>query len=270
MKNTTRQLVRDLRAAALLGNPEAVDFALDGLLDFPGVSGNDRMSDGFIEKTILPVGQSLSPIKTSHLRPLLNHPLAAGRAIGAVAMAIQYITGDMASAKDLTLAGKDSRQDVRKSLGRALFVVGPKDTKKIFSLGASWLKSEAPRLRFTALIFIPAAADGHGKELIRFLKPLNRDPDLEVRAELVTALNGIANADYGKYIITMLASWAEEIDPNAWVISRVLSAAWVSEYPDQAKLILSELSTKKGTSSQIKSAVEALNRHGVEIGLSEL
>ena len=61
-KNETRQLLRDLRAAVMLGQPEAVDMALDGLLAFPGVAANDRMDEGFIEQVILPVGEVLKTL----------------------------------------------------------------------------------------------------------------------------------------------------------------------------------------------------------------
>ena len=56
MKTEIKQTLRDLRAAAILGRPEAVDIAMDGLLALPCVSANDRMSDGFIKKVVLPVG----------------------------------------------------------------------------------------------------------------------------------------------------------------------------------------------------------------------
>ena len=70
-KADTRQLLRDLRAAVMLGQPAAVDEALDGLLAFPGVAGNDRLDEAFIEKVILPVGEVLRKLPSNHLRPLL-------------------------------------------------------------------------------------------------------------------------------------------------------------------------------------------------------
>ena len=54
MKHETKQLLRDLRVAAMLGQPEAIDIALNGLLALPGVASNDRMSDGLIEQVVLP------------------------------------------------------------------------------------------------------------------------------------------------------------------------------------------------------------------------
>jgi hypothetical protein len=267
MKNNHRQLLRDLKAAILLENPEAVDMALKGILAFPGVAANDHMSDGFIEKTILPVGQVLKPLKTSDLRPLLDHPLAAARAIGAVALANQFMAGQDATAKDLRKPANDPREDVRKSLGRALYALADTDPKKLLDLGTPWLMNAAPKPRYTALIFIPALAESHGERLVGLLGPMGADPDYEVRAALVEALNALARADLAESVLELLALWAAEAHPNAWVISRILSASWVAEYSTEAESILQELSSKAGTSSQVKSAIEALARHGIDINL---
>jgi len=267
MKNDNRQLLRDLKAAILLGNPEAVDMALKGVLAFPGVAANDRMGDGFIEKIILPVGQTLRPLKTSDLRPLLQHSLAAARAIGAVALANQFMAGGDATSKDLRKPANDPREDVRKSLGRALYALADNDPKKLLDLGTPWLMNAAPKPRYTALIFIPALAESHGKRLLGLLGPLGADPDYEVRAALVEALNSLGRAGLAESVLELLALWAVEAHPNAWVISRVLSASWVAEHPAEAERILRELSSKSGTSSQVRSALEALARHGVEINL---
>ena len=265
MKNSTRHILRDLKAAAILGNPEAVDIALAGLLIFPEVAANDFMHDGFIEKTILPVGRALTRLKTSHLRPLLTHKLAAGRAVGAVALAEQYMAGKDVTPKDLRKPANDHRQDVRIALGRTLLVAGHQDPEKLLALGTPWLMNDAPKLRFTALIFIPALAEDQGARLVGLLGPLGGDPDREVRAALTDALNALARVGLAGSVLSLLATWAAEKIPNAWVISRVLSASWVVEYPKEATEILQVLSSKTGTSSQVKSTIEALARHGLEI-----
>jgi len=268
MKNDTRQLLRDLKTATMLGNPEAVNIALDGLLAFPGVAANDRMNEGFIEKTILPVGQALAPLKTSQLRPLLEHKLAAGRALGAVALADQFIAGKDATAKDLRKPANDPRQDVRFSLGRALLTLGDNAPEKLLNLGTPWLMNAAPKPRYTALIFIPALAESHGQRIVGLLGPLGSDPDREVRAALVEALNALARKSLVESVLELLSLWSAEAHPNSWVISRVLSASWVADHPAVAVSILKELSSKPGTSSQVNSAVEALARHGVEIDIT--
>jgi hypothetical protein len=268
MKNDTRQLLRDLKTATLLGNPEAVNIAMNGLLAFPGVAANDRMNDGFIEKTILPVGQALTSLKTSQLRPLLDHDLAAGRAVGAAALAHQFIAGKDATAKDLRKPANDARQDVRISLGRALLSIGEKAPEKLIDLGTPWLMNAAPKPRYTALIFIPALAESHGQRVVGLLGPLGNDPDREVRTALVEALNALARSGLAESVLGLLALWAAETRPNSWVISRALSTSWAANHPAETESILQELSSKSGTTSQVNSAIEALARHGVEIKIS--
>jgi HEAT repeat protein len=265
MKNDTRQLLRYLKTAAILGNPEAVDLALNGLLGFHGIAANDRMDDGFIEKTILPVGRELTPLKTSFLRPLISHRLVAGRAIGAVALADQFLAGKQATAKDLHKPANDPRLEVRKALGRELMINGNQDLGKLQALAISWLTNTASKSRYTALIFAPALAISHGELLIDLLTPFDRDSDWDVRAVLVDALNKLGQAGLGESVMELLYSWASDPNPNSWVISRVLSASWSAAYPAQTRVVLAELSLKNGTESQVKSAVEALSRHGVEI-----
>lgn len=268
MKTDTKQILRDLKAATLLGNSEAVDLALSGLLAFPGVAANDRLNPGFIEKVILPIGQALMPLKTSHLRPLLSHPLAAGRALGAAALANQFMAGMDATAKDLRKPANDPRADVRTALGQALLAAGHQDPVRLLDLGTNWLMSAPPKPRAVALIFIPALAESHGKRVVGLLGPVGGDPDREVRAALVDALSALARAGLAESVLGLLALWAAEAHPNAWVVSRVLSASWVAEYPKQAESILRDLASKAGTSSQVSSALEALARHGVKIHLS--
>ena len=267
-KTDTRQILRDLKTAVLLGNPEAVDIALNGLLAFPGVAANDLMQEGFIEKMILPVGHALIPLETSQLRPLQKHPLAAGRAIGAAALVYQFIAGMHATAKDLRKSANDPRSDVRSALGKALVLAGPQNPAKLLDLGTAWLMNAAPKPRSTALQFIPVLAENYGKRLVGLLGPLGSDPDREVRAALVEALNALARAGLAESVLELLALWAGESRPNAWVISRVSSAAWVVDYPEQVTTILQDLTSKPGTSSQVKSAIEALARHGLEIDLN--
>jgi hypothetical protein len=244
-----------------------VDIALNGLLVFPGVAANDHMDEGFTEKTILPIGEALTKLKTSHLRPLLGHNLAAGRAIGAVALAVQFMTGGEPTPKDLRKPASDPRREVRQAMASALLAARPGNPEKLFALGMPWLMDAAPKPRYTALIFMPALAESHGTRLVTLLGPLGSDPDREVRGALVNALNELGRSGLAEPVLELLEIWAGANRPNAWVISHVLSASWVADYPEQAKVILRVLSSKSGTTSQVKSAVEALTRHGLVIDL---
>ena len=269
MKNKPNQLLRDLNAAILLGNPEAVDLALNGLLALPGVAANDRMDEAFIRKVILPVGQALNPLSTSQLRPLLKNSLAAGRAVGAVALAHQFVRGGQhATEKDLRHPASDPRADVRGALGQALFSGANRAPEKVFSLGADWLANPAPKLRHTALLFLPALSETHGARVVELLAPLSADEDFEVRKSLVEALTNLGRGGLAESVLGLLEQWAATAHPNSWVICRTLSASWVTEYPQTVETILRAVkSHSRGESSEISSALKALERHGLTIQL---
>jgi len=267
MKNELKQLLRDLKVAALLGQPETIDIALDGLLALPGVASNDRMESAFIEKVILPVGAAIKTLTAPQLRPLLDHNLAAGRAVGAVALAHLFVEDKNATPKDLRKPGSDPRPDVRVALGKALFLVGAANPKKTLTLGTSWLMGAMPKLRHTALIFIPALATEYGTQIVRLLGPIGSDDDLDVRAALVEALTTLAREGLAESVLGLLALWGSESHPNAWVVCRTLSGSWAAEYPSAVEAILREVKSKVGDSSQISNALKALQRHGLEINL---
>ena len=93
MKADTRQLLRDIKAATRLGSPGAVDLAMNGLLTLPGVAANAPLAENMFDKVLVPVGQILAELPPDWLRPLSEHQLAAGRAVGAVALARQFLNG---------------------------------------------------------------------------------------------------------------------------------------------------------------------------------
>ena len=266
-KARIRQLLRDLRAAVLLGQSEAVEMALDGLLTFPGVAGNDRLGEELIEKVILPVGQILKKIESNQLRSLLVNPLAAGRAIGAVAMVHRFVEGKHSTQKDLRKPASDARPEVRTALGRALFEVAEVDPEKLLNLGTTWLMGNSPKLRHSALLFLPALAGSYGQRIVGLLGPMVADEDYDVRKALVAALNTLARAGLAESVLGLLALWGTEAAPNAWVICRVLSASWAADHPMQSESTLRDVYSKTGKTSEVTNAQRALERHGLKINL---
>jgi HEAT repeat protein len=267
MKTDDKQLFRDLRAAVMLGKPEAVDIALDGLLRLPGVSSNDRMSNGFIQQIILPVGEALAGLRSPQLRPMLTHQLAVGRAVGAVALAHRYVNENDATPKDLRHPGSDTRQDVRLALGKALVEVSMADPEKTIDLGKTWITDPAPKLRATALIFIPTLIPKHKDQIMNLLGTLGTDENPEVRAALVDALITLARNGYPEQVLGLLFSWASEHHPNSWVICRTLSASWASDHPCEVESILRTIQSRKADAGHIDNALKSLKRHGIDISL---
>ena len=267
MKTDLKQLLRDLRGAVMLNHPQAVDMALNGLLKLPGVASNDRMSDHTIDHIVLPVGEILATLKAPVLRPLTTHHLAVGRAVGGVALAHRLVKQTDTTAKDLVRPASDPRQDVRQALGKAVLGLSTTYPTKIFDLAKAWLSQPGSRLRYTALVFLPGLASSCPMQLLDLVSNLDGDSDRDVRAALVEALNTLARHALAVPVLDLLAIWSEKSEPNTWVISRILSASWVSEHPFEVKSILRTLQTKTGESGDIQHARKALKRHGLEIDL---
>jgi hypothetical protein len=270
MKVELKQLFRDLNVAVMLQRPEAVDVALDGLLMLPGVSANDRMSEGFITQVILPVGEMLSGLPPSWLSPLRNHPLAAGRAIGAAATAHYFIANSGVSPEDLRHLAADPRPDVRLSLGRTLAVLSEASPDKVFDLGKKWLSNPSPKLRQTALIFLPSLAAAYALPLFQQLHTLEAEQDRAVRDALVEALTALGKKGFFTEVLHLLMDWSETGHPDEWVICRTLSASWAAAYPGEVKSILQQLLTHFGESKTITNALKALKRNGLDIDLDQL
>ena len=271
MKTEIQQLLRDLKAAAILGRPEAIDIALNGLLSLPGVASNDRVQAGFIDQVILPVSKILSSLKSAQLRPLLDHQLAVGRAIGAAALAYRFVDGKDVGQKDLRKPAVDPRAEVRIALGRTLFLTAGIAPEKLLTLGTTWIIQPAPKLRHTALIFLPALGETqYGARIVGLLGSLGSDDNRDVRSALVDALDHLAQSGLTESVLGLLTLWGSEAKPNSWVICRVLLASWAADYPAQVESILRDLVSKIGETSEISNVLKALRRHGVEIkNLSE-
>jgi hypothetical protein len=201
------------------------------------------MDDAFLNKIILPVGESLTPLPTPQLRPLAEHPLAAGRAVGAAALAQQFLTFRRGSpaktaaptGKDLRKFARDPRPDVRAALTLALSLRAKDAPDTLFNLGKPWLQDPSPRVRCTVLGFLPALAESYGEEIVTLLAPLGAEADREVRAALADALNALGRAGLAGPVLGLVSRWEAEPASNSWVIRRVRGASWAqrAEKSDQ-------------------------------------
>lgn len=267
MRSELKQLYRDLNAAVMLQKPEAVDVALDNLLRLPGVSANDPMSESFINQAVLPVGEILSGLPSPILRPLIGHPLAVGKAIGAVAFAHRFVKYDDSKLDDLRRAGSDPRADVRLCLGRSLSIVWKNKPGKVFDLGKKWISNTSPRLRQTALIFLPSLAEVYAEELFHLFRVLEREENQAVKGALTDALIALGNQGFSQAVISLLLDWSAQPRSVDWVVCRVLAASWVVEYPTEATTILHRVYARQGESKMVVSALKALKRNGLDLDL---
>jgi hypothetical protein len=261
MKSSYREFLTDLKAAVLIGHPEGVAIALEGLRGQPLVAANQRLSEAFIREVLLPAGKIMASLPVSNLRPMLGDPSAVVRTIGAVALGWRSFKEGDVTRNDLHRAGNDPRPEVRTGLGGVLVEVAQQDPSRLLSLGETWLKDASPRLRETALTFLPALAPSHGERLIGLCATLEEEEDHKVRAALVPALVDLARAGQAEPILDLLDSWASGPSTNTWVIAKVLSASWAAAYPARALTILENIQSRTGKTKEVLNALHALERH---------
>ena len=189
------------------------------------------------------------------------------RAICASALARRYLLGKDVSPQEIRTPGQDARSDVRAALGVTLRDVGEAAPERLLPLMDHWLKAKSPRLRHTALLFIPILAESHADAIIRHIHPLAVDDDRDVRAALVDALQTLAEHGMAPAVLELFSHWSASPTPNVWVITRTLSHAWAVEYPQEIESILRALQSSLESEKAIHQTLEALARRGVHINL---
>ena len=267
MNAEVKQLLRDLNAAVIITSSDAVNLALDGLLQLPGVLSNDRMDSSFLTQVILPVGKTLSALSPTQIRPLLTHELAAGRAVGTAAIAYRFMKNKDADDADMDLPANDRRLEIRTVLGNTLNQLISESPDRAFKLGKRWIQKPSPRFRSTALSIYPKLFLFFDDNILNLLLPMNKEEDRDVRWALASSLSEIARSGSQAPMLNLLSIWSKEADPNIWVICRVLSGSWAVNYSTEVESILLEIKTKTRETNLINSTKKALKRHGLEINL---
>jgi HEAT repeat protein len=261
MRSEIRELEADFKAAARIGLFDSLQVALDGLRELPEVAGNASLSDSFLDQVIQPLGEALihPRLAGSLLLRLLDDPLAAVRAVAAVALASRYCFYEDVTNADLRPIGLDRRSDVRLALAKGLAAGGARCTQLLLDLSASWLIDPSPRLRETALFALAGLPAEYGEMALGQIRKLGKVDDTGVRAALVECLNALAHKTLDSPILDLLFTWAEEQDPDVWVIAKTLSASWARNSPQEANVLLDKLEEKTGPSRLIKQARETLH-----------
>lgn len=266
MNKKIQELITDLKAAARIGHVETLQTALVGVRVLPEVSGNAPLKPHFLTQAILPMAQALAHprLPTVHLRPLAKDPLAGLRALAASTFGLHYINQSGITIEDLRHLGNDTRGEVREALVLGLTVESNEQPKMCLEVVDEWIRSDSPRLQQVAIKLLPSLLKSYRSRVLNMLPPLINSADPDVRAALVDSLNSLALADHADQILELLSTWANDTQPNIWVIARTLSGSWASERAESALNILHKLASQNGSNKQISNALKALVRHGAE------
>ncbi|GAB4581802.1 MAG: hypothetical protein Fur0022_45520 [Anaerolineales bacterium] len=250
MNPLLRELLTDLKAAALIGHPDSLQSALDGIRALD--------DDQLPPSALLPLGRALTPLPAKTLKPLFVDDDPAIRAVVSVALGERYMQGKDVTAQDLGIPAEDPNPEVRTALARALIEFTPPRPEKFTPLVESWLQPPqngvAPLPSLPALFLLPQLSPAP----FHLFSDYDSVEDHALRDVLLTCLNTLAEKGHTAAVLDLLSKWAARPKPNVWVITRALSASWAQHYPEQATRILNTLAAQAG---MIRPIVRALERY---------
>ncbi len=259
MNRRARQaLLRDVRLAARFGDPEALDAALEGLLEDPAVAANRDLPPDLISRLLVPAGQALAAptVPDTYLDSLAASPYAAYRALAAAAWGERFARG-AAPPRALERLARDPRAEVRTALQQAL-ARAPQARRA--ALVRAWLTPRTPPRspRAVALAWDLAPAVLSPAELWdRAAVWAARDEAADLRPALVRALHAAASRDPDLALQRLRAArWP------APLVAQVLAGPWAAARPDAALDLLRGLYARHGRRRWLTQALKALERHG--------
>jgi len=259
MDEDIRVLITNIKAAVRLGHIEAVQVALDGLLELPDIAANSPLTTAFIQQAVLPIAQvlALSPISVDQLIPLGSSNYAACRAIFGALCATRFFKNTPIQEELMTKIANDARQDVRAAFIMAFSKAGMQESDLLTGLAAKWARSAAPRLKAVGLSLLAHAP----AEALAVVLSFDPQEDTELLAAMADLLTSVAQGGYTGQVYSLLSGWAAEAEKYSWVICKTLSEPWAAVSPQTAIKILNDLVSNGGSHKQVKHALQALARY---------
>jgi len=265
MKNYTRTLIRDIKAAAMIGHIESLWAAIDHLAETPEVKGNHPLNDAFLNQVVVPVAQALSGPRVSKtaLQPLLTHPKTAIRAVAFSALALRFLKNTNGTTlNELKVLAKEPRQEVREAVVTACQLAGPNAQEKSIELIASWLDDSSPRLQGIAIRLLPNLPAGMAFQKLAQLTEAELPANPEIRSALITTINQLGKSGSSAQAVKLLLQWADRPETFYWVITRCLANSWAAEHTEESLQILTRLAKETGPKKKIRNALQTLAHNG--------
>ena len=255
-----RTLRVDLKGAARLGLPEALDWALEGLQTWPEVAANQPLTPKTIDQ-LLSLGKILAGprVPAAYLHGLSKHGLAAYRTLAAGAWATRLGRGDAAAQAPLTRLAGDPRPDVRAAVEKALAEADALPPDRLASLIQRWLRSGpgvSPRAQEVALRLLPALGQKRPALALALLREAAFPTALE--PAVGEALSALAAAGQSEAVLTLLEAWARSAEPHLTAIVRALRGSWARRHRPRALAILDVLEARHPASRALRRARQFL------------
>ena len=256
------EMLFDLKAAARLGVPEALDMALAALDDWPAFVANARLKEEDVAAILVPLGEVLAQpaVPETYLRMLAAHPLAGARALAASALALRALRGGKVPRKLLPQLAADKRLEVRHAVITVLQRHGVTHSAALLALLREWLTARrSPRLAATALAVLQALTPTCPQEalaLLAALPPAQRNAP-EVQPALGDALRQMAAAGHAEDVLALLEQWQADGLP-AEAVLRALRGEWVYAQRERVAALLDALEAQTGPSRALRRSRQHL------------
>ena len=264
-------LLIDLKGAARIGSPEALDLALEGLAAWKAFTANARLASEDVARVLVPLGEGLAAptVPDDYLLALAEHSLAGGRALAAVALALRFLRGEARWQARLTRLAGDRRAEVRFALATVLGRHGSTHFAAAMALLRAWLAPpRGARVWSTALQAAAALASAHPRRVLALLEPLTIEQIThpEVQRPLSEALRQVgafSDAEGKQALLRLLQGWLDRGGAaSGRLVLQVLHAGWAREVSEGALELVAAVEAAAGASRLLRRTQAFLERGG--------
>ncbi len=253
----------DLKSAARLGDPEALDWALEGFRRWPAFAANAPLDEADVQTILVPLGEILAmpTVSQAYLHEMAASSWAGIRALAAVALAARALEGRTAPEKWLRRLAADPRDEVRMALEAFLKKKAADAPEVLLAMLTSWKQVKqplSPRAAVLMLHVLPSLPEDYAPRGLRLAAAFRDDSRPEVQRALGDALRRFATQGLDEKVLALLASWIEAPPTPAEAYARALRGSWPRCHRDRALALLASIENRFGTSRPLRRARQAL------------
>lgn len=257
------ELQIDLKSAARLGDPEALDWALEGLRAWPAFAANAPLDEADVRAVLVPLGEilALPTVPVDYLHGLASSSWAGVRALAAVALAARALQGERIPAAWLRKLAADRRAEVRLALESYLKQKAAEDPAAVLALLTAWKQAPSPLSPRAAALALSVAAEmppDAAPSALRWVADFRTDPHPDVQRALGEALRRLAAHGLAQDVLTLLETWLQEPPTPAEAYPWALRGSWAHPHRERALALLAQVEAQFGTSRPLRRARQSL------------
>jgi hypothetical protein len=267
MKYDATPIETDIRAALRIGKEESIWVALEGLLLFPEVLGNNEMEMVFLRKIILPVGLLLRhPNLSTHLlEEMQKHPQAAVRALAGVSVVDNFFHQNI-SKQSLLKSSNDGRMEVKICVALAISKLAnqfPVEHKRLID---EFIVSPVDNVKYVALQSLGLMSVLSNPDIVDVINGIVIPSDPALKAGLRDCLVNFANLGYSDLVLSYLVNAVEKtgatnIQDLNWVVGKTLGRSWVVNRLENTFSLITLLAEKSSEHKQLLNTLQSISRH---------